>query len=228
MYIRQLVTGTFRTVKLTPKLSPLTTTRSIYLHKGPRVAGLKRDPQEALVNSQGLKYELTDDNIKHIKTYLGDKYSIPDDIVLQVLTHKSFGNGIKPYNEKLAAMGSKLLSFYLAKHVTKSANKDSFAINGRNLDVLGSPISRELGGLFTLGVFAKQQGLNQVMFWTTRNANLGFESSGELRISAQMMYALIGAVNFYHGKEVAELFIQERLIDQLEKITVDLVSGKAE
>lgn len=78
------------------------------------------------VNHNGIEYELNQDNIQHIKSYLGDKFQIPDEIALQIITHKSFGNGIKPYNEKLAAMGSKLLSLFAAKHVVnKPTEKDA-------------------------------------------------------------------------------------------------------
>lgn len=194
-------------------------TRSIYLHKGPRVEGLKRDPEAAFINPKGIKYGLNETNISHIKSFLGDKYNIPDEIALQVITHKSFGNGIKPYNEKLAAMGSKLLSLYFAKYVTNQPCKHDNGVEGKNLDVLGSPMSRELPSLKTAAIFAKSNNINEIMFWHTRNSTLGFESSGELKVSGELLFSLVGAVNFYHGKNKAEQFITEKLVDQFEKIS---------
>jgi len=198
------------------------------LHKGPRVEGLKRDPKEVFLNHNGIEYELNQNNIQHIKSYLGDKFPIPDEIALQIITHKSFGNGIKPYNEKLAAMGSKLLSLFAAKHVVnKSTATDAkLAINGKNLSILGSPNAKELPGRISTGYFAKLNGLNDVMFWKSRNPTLSFESSGELKVSSQLLYSLIGAVNIYHGKAKAEEFISDNIIKGLEQVTDDLVHRK--
>ncbi|KAG2735520.1 hypothetical protein G9P44_001734 [Scheffersomyces stipitis] len=200
--------------------------RNIYLHKGPRVAGLKRDPQEVFVTQGGAKYEQSETNLKHIKDFLTEKYSIDDDLALQVLTHKSFGNGIKPYNEKLSAMGSKILNLYFAKFVVEKPSQNELAINGKNLDVLGTPIAKELAGRLSLGIFARTNNLNSTMFWKSYNYGVGFETSGEMKVSAQMMYALVGAVTFVHGKKVAEQFISEKLLGaspSIEDITSSVV-----
>lgn len=201
-------------------------TRSIYLHKGPRVAGLKRDPEQVFVTNQGYKYGTDSENIKNIKQFLSDKYAVSDELTLQCLTHKSFGNGIKPHNEKLYALGSKLVQLYFAKYVidTPNTNNES-AINGKNFDVIGTPIAKELGSRMALGIFAKQNGLNSVMFWKSYNNKVNFASSGEMKVSAQMLLALVGAVNLVHGKQTAEEFIREKLLStgELEDITVKIV-----
>ncbi|RCK64164.1 54S ribosomal protein L15, mitochondrial [Candida viswanathii] len=195
-------------------------TRSVYLHAGPRIEGLKRDPNAAFVNPKGIKYGLTESNIAPVKTFLGQEYAIPDEVILQVITHKSFGNGIKPHNEKLMVMGSKLLTLFFVKHVTNPECKDeSRAINGKNLDVLGGQVSRGLASVETAGIFAQASKLNEVMFWKSSNSKLGFHSSGERKVSGQMLSGLVGAVNFYHGKDKAEKFISEKLVDAFEKIT---------
>ncbi|KAK6455491.1 ribonuclease-III-like-domain-containing protein [Scheffersomyces xylosifermentans] len=200
--------------------------RSIYLHKGPRVAGLKRDPEEAFVTHNGHKYGVSEENLKPIKSFLSDKYAITDDLALQVLTHKSFGNGIKPYNEKLGAMGSKMLNLFFAKFVVEQPSTNELAINGKNLDVLGTPVAKELAGRLALGIFARSNNLNSTMFWKSYNHGVGFETSGEMKVSAQMMYALVGAVTFVHGKTVAEEFIREKLLGaspSIEDITSSVV-----
>lgn len=200
--------------------------RTIYLHKGPRVAGLKRDPQEAMVTHSGNIYGKSEENLKYIKGFLQDKYAISDDLALQVLTHKSFGNGIKPYNEKLSTMGSKILNLFLAKFVVEQPSTNELAVNGKNLDVLGSPMAKELAGRMSLGIFARSTKLNSIMFWKSYNHALGFETSGEMKVSAQMIYALIGAVTFSHGKAVAEEFIKEKFLESspsIEDITVSVV-----
>lgn len=200
--------------------------RNIYLHTGPRVGGIRRDPAEVFTTASGHFHGTDPQNLKHIKQFLLDKYAIPDDLALQVLTHKSFGNGIKPYNEKLSTMGSKLLNLMLAKYVVSKKTENELAVNGKNLDVLGTPMAKELGGRMALGVFAKNAKLNTIMFWKSYNSQLSFEQSGELKVSAQMMYALVGAVTFVHGKKAAELFVEEKLLlgsTSLEAITEEVL-----
>lgn len=209
---------------------PRTFRRSIYLHKGPRVQGLRRDPEDVF-QSQGISHEVNDSTTKYIKSFLTDKYAIPDDIILQVITHKSFANGIKPYNEKLASMGSKILNLYLAKYVLSQPTKNPNAINNLNFDVIGSPIAKELGNRMSLGLFAKIKDLNKVMFWSSKTHDVSYESSGELKISSQLVYALVGAVNFFHGKKATEEFIQAKFIDtdnSLETVTTSLLDHDRE
>lgn len=200
--------------------------RSIYLHTGPRIAGIRRHPDEVLQSVSGHRYGPTAENLANVKSFLDTTYAIPDDMALQVLTHKSFANGIKPYNEKLGAMGAKVLNLFLAKHVVSADTQNELAVNNKNLDVLGTPMAKELGGRMALGVFAQKSKLNSIMFWKSYNSLLSFEKSGELKVSAQMMYALVGAVAFAHGKQVAEQFIKEKLLlgeNSLEAITAEVV-----
>lgn len=198
--------------------------RSIYLHTGPRVAGLRRDPKEAFKTHQGVEYG-SEEATSQIRLFL-EKYTIPEDMARQVLTHKSFGNGIKAYNEKLVVLGLKVLSLFLAKYVIEQPTQNENAINGKNLDVLGTRVAKELGSKTALGVFAKQHNLNQTMFWKLHNHHLSFEASGEMKISAHVVYALVGAVAFVHGKKIAEQFVREKLLTGeklLEAVTAQLL-----
>lgn len=174
---------------------------------------IRKDPSKVLQLATGEKYGATESNLSSIKLFLADKYAIPDDLALQVITHKSFTNGLKPYNEKLSAMGSKVLNLFLAKFVVEGATTNDLAVNGKNLDVLGTPIAKELGGRMALGLFAQSTKLNNTMFWKSYNSLLSFQESGELKVSAQMMYALVGAVTFIHGKKAAEAFVREKLLE---------------
>lgn len=228
MSIRKVLGSNFNTSKfIHHNTQSYITTRNIYLHTGKRVSGLKRDSEETSKTSLGYKYGLEQNNIKHLKEFLPAKYSLSDDLLLQVITHKSFNNGIKPYNEKLSAMGSKLLNLYCAKRVIDTPNTNNeTAINGKNFDTLGSPIAKELSGRYSAGIFARTSRLNSIMFWKSYNHDLSFESSGEMKVSAQMIYALIGAITFIHGKRIAEEFIKEKLFSSqpsLEEITAKLI-----
>ncbi|WLF79256.1 hypothetical protein PVL30_003008 [Lodderomyces elongisporus] len=205
-----------------------TFTRSIYLHSGSRIEGLKRDPKEVFKNQKGVQYGANDQTLSSIKSFLGSKYQIPDDVALQIITHKSFGNGMKPYNIKLSVMGSKLLKLYTAKYVIhqQSTTPDKIKIEGKDLTKLGSLYSKELSGRDAAGYFAKVENLNKTMFWVSRDPTASFEASGELKVSGQLVHSLIGAVNFYHGKDVAEEFIGEKIMKGLEEITKQLVTNQ--
>lgn len=183
--------------------------RSVYV---PARLGIRRNPEDVLKTHAGALYGATAANLAPVTSFLDTQYAIPQDLALQVLTHKLFANGIKPYNEKLSVMGAKLMSLVLAKHVTDPPSASAMAVLGKNLDALGTPMARELGGRMLLGVFAQRHNLNKVMFWKLYNHSLSFERSGELKVSAQMMYALIGAVAFTHGKAKAEQFVREKLL----------------
>lgn len=192
----------------------------------PTRLAIRKDPAQVFTLASGAKYGLNEANLKNVKEFLSDKYAIPDELALQVITHKSFAHGLKPYNEKLSAMGSKLLNLYLAKFVVERSTANEMAVNGKNLDVLGTPIAKELGGRMALGLFAKSTKLNNTLFWRSYNSLLSFEGSGELKVSAQMMYALVGAVTFIHGKKIAEVFVREKLLEgpnSLESIAAEFL-----
>ncbi|KAM9922675.1 hypothetical protein OXX59_005666, partial [Metschnikowia pulcherrima] len=137
--------------------------------------------------------------------------------------------GMKPYNEKLSVMGSKLANLFLGKYVLENDTQNATAVGGKNLDVLGTPMAKELGGRMALGVFAKKTALNSVMFWKSYNHSLSFEESGELKVSAQMMYAMVGAVAFVHGKRAAEAFLREKLLqgsNSIEAIAAEFLESQ--
>ncbi|KAM9926903.1 hypothetical protein OXX59_002895 [Metschnikowia pulcherrima] len=200
--------------------------RSVYVQSR---LGIRKDPAQVLSVHSGHKYEPSEQNLSHLKTFLSEKYAIPDDMALQVLTHKSFAHGMKPYNEKLSVMGSKLANLFLGKYVLENDTQNATAVGGKNLDVLGTPMAKELGGRMALGVFAKKTALNSVMFWKSYNHSLSFEESGELKVSAQMMYAMVGAVAFVHGKRAAEAFLREKLLqgsNSIEAIAAEFLESQ--
>lgn len=200
--------------------------RSIFLNAGRRIPGLKRDPSVAFIAQSGHAYGPSSENLDPLKSFLLNKYPLLDEMIMQVMTHKSFGNGIKPYNEKLAVMGSKLINLFCAKMVIEAPSTNELTINNKNLDVLGTPISVELTKRALYGLFAKMHKLTDTMFWKSYGTDVGFESSGEMKVAAQMMFALIGAVTFVHGKTAAEQFIKDQIMGAepgLEKIASQIL-----
>lgn len=212
------LTGMFQQLSRVAARARVPVGRSIYLHSGKRVQGLKRDPAEVLQTHSGAVYGATEENLRHVKGFLEAPYAVPDEMLLQALTHKSFGNGFKPYNEKLAALGSKVCNLFFLKHVVGHPTATATAVAGKNLDCIGMPVPRALTERTAMAVFAHKNNLNRVMFWKLYNHSLGFALSGEMKVSAQMMYALVGAVALVHGKQHAEEFVRAKLVGGLPSI----------
>ena len=102
--------------------------------------------------------------------------------------------------------------FFMKTALNSPTKNDTTSISGKNLDSLGSKFSRTLCDRAPLALFAKEHKLSKIMFWTSYNPKLNMAQSGELKVSGQMMYALVGAVALAHGKHAAETFIQDKLV----------------
>lgn len=181
-------------------------TRSVgYLHAQPtRVRGLVRDPATFLQSPCGKPYDIQ--TVTPLKTFLGSEYAIEDNVLLQVLTHKSFAHGSKPFNEKLAVSGSHFLKYKSAIH---SVNTE------KGLSALGSAESRKVLSNNVLSGYVKQHGFADVMFWKKRDALITDEiKSGEVAVRAGVLEALIGALLLTRGKDVAEKFVSEKLLSE--------------
>ncbi|ANZ77145.1 BA75_03711T0 [Komagataella pastoris] len=194
--------------------------RSIVMVKGTRVQGAVRDPSEFL-RLKGREYGVTDGNIGHLKQYLQTtqtgKYSIPDnELLLQILTHKSFAHGLKPYNEKLSVIGFQLLKLQSSVHVISKPSDSPYALNGQNFDCLGSLLTKSIGNHKSLARFAKEKQFDQLVFWKKRDPTLEDPAtSGEDTVLGKTVLALIGAINLTHGKKVATEFIETELMPLL-------------
>lgn len=161
----------------------------------------------------GLIHEKSEENLKYIKSFIGQKYKLSDDLILQILTHKSFFNGIFPHNEKLSEFGNNFLRFFFAKHtLSKSFDKNSNSAV-INFNLLDDFETRNISDNLTLGMFSKLNKLNTVLFWTPIANELSFERSGELDVSSTMIRALIGAITLIHGKRMSESLIENKFLN---------------
>jgi len=196
----------------------INTTRSIgYLHKGPRVRGLLRDEADYLVSPKGLTYGENEENLSSLKSFLGEEYKLPNNIALQILTHKSFSHGLKPFNEKLAIFGSHFLKFKTSVYQITSENNLSSekSINGLELEQLGTLDSRNLISKFVLAEFIRQQNIGDSIFWKKRNPLItNSKVSGEDSVYARSLEAIVGAIILQHGKSKAEKFVDEILLNK--------------
>ncbi|CCH40886.1 54S ribosomal protein L15, mitochondrial [Wickerhamomyces ciferrii] len=227
--IRKLITTQVPLAQraLRPSSSIISQSRSVvYLHKGPRVRGLVRDEEDYMYSPSGKKYGLNQENLQSLKEFLGKEYELPDELSLQILTHKSFAHGIKPFNEKLSILGSHFLKNRASLYtIHKQESKDVDAdINGLSISQLGSLTSRNITSSEILYAFIKKNNLTDVIFWKKRDALLTDPSkSGEIKVSDGVVKAIIGAILSHHGKVKAEKFIDDVLLNSSnEKSLVNL------
>lgn len=174
-----------------------------YLHKGARVRGLMRDESHYLVNPKGLAYGANDQSLSTLKTLLGSEYALPDEVSLQVITHKSFAHGKKPFNEKLAVLGSHFLKY----------KATLFTINTQGLDRIGSHASKELISDGSMAYFLQSTGVGESIYWKKRDPlQTDPKRSGEVSVYARTGEAILGAILLTHGKEKATKFVDEVLL----------------
>lgn len=215
--IRKLITT--QSIFKIHQSSSINATRSLtYLHKGPRVRGLLRDEAEYLVSPKGATYGESEENLSSLKKFLGEEYKLPNKLILQVLTHKSFAHGLKPFNEKLAIFGSHFLKYKASIFAIKPENElsSNISVNGFQLEELGSAKSKGLISNKTSAEFIRSVAkIGDSIFWKKRDPLITNPNvSGENSVFARSLEALIGAILLQHGKSKAEKFIDEILLNK--------------
>lgn len=197
-----------------------------YLHSGSRVRGLKRDPASYLKSPKGLSYtELKpadyQDKVKDILQF--DKYGIdlPNGIILQCLTHKSFAHGSKPYNEKLGLLGSQFLKYQASIHSLKqhtllspiAEGKLQQNINGLNFTNLGTQLAKLLISKPATASFIKAKNLDSLIFWKMKDPLKDTYHNGETTIYSSVLNAIVGGILMINGPEKTVKFIHDFLLN---------------
>ncbi|QPG73622.1 hypothetical protein FOA43_000934 [Brettanomyces nanus] len=195
--------------------------RSVVFVRGERVRGLIRDPEDILT-SNGRRYGLNDANLKPLKQFLGDEYKLTDKMILQVITHKSFAHGTRPYNEKLSILGEELLrlaasKYALAKGVVNGDASDyKFSVGDINFDCLGSLTHRLIVTNRLLSEYAESQGIDKVFFCKVAlPRNYSQDQAKDYKPKAMystITSSLVGAIAIQRGKNTAEKFVQEKVL----------------
>ncbi|EDO15428.1 hypothetical protein Kpol_1027p2 [Vanderwaltozyma polyspora DSM 70294] len=213
-----------RTAGLKAILNP---TRSItYLHSGTRVRGLKRDPASFLVSPKGVKYDelnRTEFNEKIDKILNLSKYDIkvPNDLLLQCFTHKSFAHGIKPYNEKLSLLGLQFLKlqagiYSISQSVNLSpvqAGKIQKQIDNLNFTNLGTQFSKLIISKYSTSKFIIEKNLDSLIFWKMRDPFKAKNYNGDHTINSTVLAALIGGILKTNGPAKTANFITGELLN---------------
>ncbi|ONH68069.1 Ribonuclease 3 [Cyberlindnera fabianii] len=201
--LRSLITSASNTTSRS-LISTVSQKRTVgYLHRGSRVRGLVRDEADYLVSPKGAAYELNDTSIGPLKTLLGSKYALPDELLLQIQTHKSFAHGSKPFNEKIAVYGQHFLKYKTTLHT----------IETQGIDALGSESAKKLISTGVLADFVRSHGLADAIYWKKRNPlQTDVKVSGENSVLARTCEAIVGGILLQRGKETAEQFVDEVML----------------
>ncbi|SCV04083.1 LAMI_0H13278g1_1 [Lachancea mirantina] len=216
--------------------------RSItYLHSGTRIRGLKRDPAEYLRLSNGLLYsEIKPDQYHNkVRSRLNlEKYGIylPDELIVQCFTHKSFAHGSMPYNEKLAALGAQFLKYQASIYSVSSQEKpleqaagaeiSPNSINGLEFSNLGTQFSKQLISKQTLSEVIKERGIDTLVFWKKRDPLKDAKFNGENSIFSSVLNAVVGGVLVTSGPEKASEFIGNELLDATKQSSLASIANK--
>ncbi|KAJ5345404.1 hypothetical protein N7452_003408 [Penicillium brevicompactum] len=146
------------------------------------------------------------------------------------VTHKSFDQGRRGYNDRLAFLGKRIVqlqaSLALAQNVpagaqgASPAEKDEFgrvpfthaALDG--LNNLSSETKKVLTERAKLAELAEKYDLQKVVRWSPKRPD-DLRASGIELVLANTLYAVIGAVSLEKGGLVANQIARERILDPL-------------
>ncbi|KAK9333070.1 ribonuclease-III-like-domain-containing protein [Lipomyces starkeyi] len=147
-----------------------------------------------------------------------ESFKLPPGLLLQVFTHKSFRHGSHPYNERLALYGRKLFTFHTSLVLANTPSDKATAVGGRDLDVLFSDAAQKLlksrEPLYEVG---KMANLIEAIRWEPARhfvslQNVDPRRSGLLEVTAQTVWASIGAIALYYGGDRAEKFVKKVIL----------------
>ncbi|EAS31139.3 RNase III domain-containing protein [Coccidioides immitis RS] len=156
----------------------------------------------------------------------GDKM-LSEEVKWQAVTHKSFDQGRRGFNDRLAYLGKQLVTLqatlaliqdpasYSQKLPADPYNRTPFqhpSLEG--LEVLSSPTLETLMSKKRLAALGRQYELDGVMRWIPRKPS-DFQLSGISVVLTQAMYAVVGAVALEKGGAVANQVARNRILKPL-------------
>ncbi|KAL2142984.1 hypothetical protein VTI28DRAFT_443 [Corynascus sepedonium] len=156
----------------------------------------------------------------------GDRM-LPDEIKWLAVTHKSFDQGRRGFNTRLAYFGRLIVSLETTRHIMvtpasarEPPAQDSF---GRepfqhsalaNVDKLSSRQPLDVVSKDKLAKLAIEVGLPEVVRWKPRMPE-NLEASGLTVVLNTSLFAIIGAISLQHGAEVAQQVVREKILRRL-------------
>ncbi|KAG5925979.1 hypothetical protein E4U42_003782 [Claviceps africana] len=158
----------------------------------------------------------------------GGSRMLPEELKWLAVTHKSFDQGRRGFNDKLALMGRLALVMEATKDIVSRAplqgSRQTDGLPRRpfehdqlaavdNLSVAGP---KDVVGKEKLYGLAKKVGLQDVVRWKPRLPDQLETSGVEVVLNGAIM-AIIGAITLQHGSVVATTVVRERILPKLPK-----------
>ncbi|CAK7270192.1 hypothetical protein SEPCBS57363_003980 [Sporothrix epigloea] len=150
--------------------------------------------------------------------------SLPEELKWLAVTHKSFDNGRRGFNTRLAFFGRMALALETTKAIMAgAAPQHAKDVHGRtafahpaleNVDKLNHVQPHHYASPERLSTLAREVGLAGVVRWKPRMPD-NLEGSGQTTVLASTLYAIIGAVSLHYGADVANRVLRERIVKAL-------------
>ncbi|ATY61123.1 RNase III domain [Cordyceps militaris] len=158
----------------------------------------------------------------------GGSKMLPEELKWLAVTHKSFDQGRRGFNDRLALVGRMALDVEAVKGiVSKPADPKAQQTDEFNrqpfehpkltpVDNLNLHDARESVGKERLAALARSVGLDSTVRWKPRVVD-NLESSGVEVVLTGAIMAIVGAVTLQHGGAVATQIIRERILARIPK-----------
>nr|WNZ75629.1 hypothetical protein [Trichoderma harzianum] len=158
----------------------------------------------------------------------GGSKMLPEELKWLAVTHKSFDQGRRGFNDRLALLGRLTMVMEATKEIvskeplTGSILPDQFdrtpleddqLLSVDNLNVMGP---RDMIGKDKLYQLANNVGLLDVVRWKPRLPRR-LEASGVEVVLNSALMAIVGAITLQHGSAVAAQVVRERILAQVPK-----------
>jgi large subunit ribosomal protein L15 len=157
----------------------------------------------------------------------GGSKLLPDEVKWLAVTHKSFDQGRRGFNDRLALLGRMTLIMETTKSIVAKEpmgeprkdvyNREPFihpklqAVD--NLTIQGA---KDIAGKRNLSALAADVGLIDVVRWKPKNVTKLQQSGADVVLNGAIM-AIIGAVTLQHGAAVASQVVRERILSRLQE-----------
>ncbi|CAM1507837.1 Fc.00g046850.m01.CDS01 [Cosmosporella sp. VM-42] len=157
---------------------------------------------------------------------VGGSRMLPEEVKWLAVTHKSFDQGRRGFNDRLALMGRMALIMETTKGIVSkdplkgSIEPDEFDRQPfehpqlKSVDNLNAEGPKDIAGKDQLYRLATDVGLIDVMRWKPRLVRR-LDSSGVEVVLTGALFAIVGAITLQHGSVVASQIIRERILERL-------------
>ncbi|KAI0392844.1 RNase III domain-containing protein [Xylariaceae sp. FL0594] len=150
---------------------------------------------------------------------------LPEELKFLAVTHKSFDQGRRGFNDRLAFLGRQICALEATQLIVNSApNPDNATADPyadmrepyqdpalRSLDNLTSTQPSDIFDREKLAKLAVDTGLSEVVRWKPRMPE-NLSGSGLSTVLSSTIYAIVGAIALQNGGKAAHKIVQDRIL----------------